>query len=82
MAAELVINADASSTSLRKSWEGMREQFRKENTPASTVKLNVYDRESYKRSIRNWLTAQSPDVVFWYAGTRMRQFRSPASWRM
>ncbi len=76
MAAELVINADASEPSLRKSWEGIVEQFRKEN-PGVDVKLNVYDRESYKRSIRNWLTAQSPDVVFWYAGTRMRQFSKP-----
>ncbi|HEY8383275.1 MAG TPA: ABC transporter substrate-binding protein [Microvirga sp.] len=75
-AAELVINADASEPSLRKAWEGVVDQFRKEN-PGTDVKLNVYDRESYKRSIRNWLTAQSPDVVFWYAGTRMRQFSKP-----
>jgi multiple sugar transport system substrate-binding protein len=75
-AADLTINADASEPSLRKAWEGIVEQFRKES-PGTNVKLNIYDRESYKRSIRNWLTAQSPDVVFWYAGTRMRQFSKP-----
>jgi multiple sugar transport system substrate-binding protein len=75
-AAELVINADASEPSLRKAWEETVGRFRQEN-PGIDVKLNVYDRESYKRSIRNWLTAQAPDVVFWYAGNRMDQFAEP-----
>lgn len=75
-AAELVINADASEPSLRAAWEATVERFRAEN-PDTDVKLNVYDRESYKSSIRNWLTAQAPDVVFWYAGARMRQFVEP-----
>ena len=41
------------------------------------MKFNVYDHESYKKSIRNWLTSASPDVVFWYSGNRMRQFTKP-----
>jgi hypothetical protein len=81
MAAELVINADASEPSLRNPGKASSEQSVRK-TPASTVKLNVYDRESYKRSIRNWLTAHR---LTWCSGMRARgcaSFRSPASWRM
>jgi multiple sugar transport system substrate-binding protein len=46
-------------------------------TPDVQVELNVYDHESYKKSIRNWLTSASPDVVFWYVGNRMEQFVGP-----
>ena len=75
-AGELVINADTSDPAPRKAWETLIAQFEKE-TPGVTVKFNVYDHESYKKSIRNWLTSASPDVVFWYVGNRMRQFTGP-----
>ena len=75
-AGELVINADTSDPAPRAAWEAAVKQFESEN-PGVTVKFNVYDHESYKKSIRNWLTSASPDVVFWYVGNRMRQFVGP-----
>lgn len=75
-AGELVINADTSDPAPRAAWEAAVRQFESEN-PGVTVKFNVYDHESYKKSIRNWLTSASPDVVFWYVGNRMRQFVTP-----
>ena len=75
-AGDLVINADTSDPAPKKAWENVIEQFKKAN-PDVNVKFNVYDHESYKKSIRNWLTSASPDVVFWYVATRMRQFSDP-----
>ena len=75
-AGELVINADTSDPAPRAAWEAAVKQFESEN-PGVSVKFNVYDHESYKKSIRNWLTSASPDVVFWYVGNRMRQFVGP-----
>ena len=49
------------------------QRFQREN-PDISVEFNVYDHESYKKAIRNWLTGAPPDVVFWFAGNRMRQF--------
>ena len=71
----LIINANTSDPAPRAAWEAAVEEFRREN-PEVEVKLNVFDHESYKRSIRNWLTSASPDVVFWFAGNRMRGFVS------
>ena len=75
-AGELVINSDSSDPTPRKAWDLTLDLFRKAY-PAVSVKFNVYDHESYKKSIRNWLTSASPDVVFWYSGNRMRQFSKP-----
>lgn len=75
-ASALVINANASDPAPRAAWEAAVQQFRAEN-PGIAVTLNIYDHESYKRAIRNWLTAAPPDVVFWFAGHRMRQFVGP-----
>ncbi len=71
----LTINANTSDPAPRAAWEAAVEDFRREN-PEVEVKLNVFDHESYKKSIRNWLTSASPDVVFWFAGNRMRGFVS------
>jgi multiple sugar transport system substrate-binding protein len=38
------------------------------------VEYNLYDKEAYKTTIRNWLVTSPPDVVFWYAGNRMKTF--------
>jgi len=75
-AGELVVNADTSDPAPRAAWEAAVKRFESEN-PDVQVALNVYDHESYKKSIRNWLTSASPDVVFWYVGNRMRQFVTP-----
>lgn len=48
-------------------------QFETEN-PDIDVKINEYDHEGYKSAIRNWLVTTPPDVVFWFAGNRMKFF--------
>ena len=75
-ASTLVLNADASEPGAKAAFEWVAKHFEQAN-PGVTVKLNIYDRESYKQSIRNWLTSAPPDVVLWYSGERMRQFSSP-----
>jgi multiple sugar transport system substrate-binding protein len=69
----LVINSNASDPAPRSAWEQAINRFQAEN-PDIRVRFNVFDHESHKKSIRNWLTSSPPDVVFWFAGTRMRQF--------
>jgi len=69
----LVINSNTSDPAPRAAWAAAVAGFQSEN-PDIEVKFNVYDHESYKKSIRNWLTGASPDVVFWFAGNRMRGF--------
>jgi multiple sugar transport system substrate-binding protein len=76
MAGTLVVNADTSDPAPRAAWEATVERFEAAN-PDIQIELNVYDHESYKKSIRNWLISASPDVVFWYVGNRMEQFVGP-----
>lgn len=71
----LIINANTSDPAPRASWEAVVADFRRDN-PGVDVKFNIYDHESYKKSIRNWLTGAAPDIVFWFAGNRMREFVS------
>ena len=71
-AGTLVVNANASDPAPRAAWQSVVDRFAREN-PDVRVELNVYDHESYKKAIRNWLTGSPPDVVFWFAGERMRQ---------
>jgi multiple sugar transport system substrate-binding protein len=75
-AGTLVINSDTSDPAPKAAWEEIVAQFGKDN-PDIKATLNVYDHESYKKSIRNWLSSASPDIVFWYVGTRMKQFTKP-----
>ncbi|MDJ1006394.1 MAG: ABC transporter substrate-binding protein [Paracoccaceae bacterium] len=42
--------------------------------PNLTVELDIVDREAWKTQIRNALSANPPDVVNWYAATRMRPY--------
>lgn len=72
-AAKLVINTDTSDPAPKKAFGEVIEMFKKEN-PDIQVEWNVFDHESYKTAIRNWLPAQAPDVVTWYAGNRMATF--------
>ncbi|WOI33845.1 ABC transporter substrate-binding protein [Tritonibacter scottomollicae] len=44
--------------------------------PDLSVELTVIDREAYKTQIRNFLTANAPDVANWYAANRMRPYVS------
>ncbi len=72
-AGTLVINSDASDPAPKKAWEEIIKRFEAAN-PDIEVKYNLYDHESYKTTIRNWLVTSPPDVVFWYAGNRMKTF--------
>jgi len=72
-AGTLVINSDASDPAPKQAWAEIVKRFEAEN-PDITVKYNLYDHEAYKTTIRNWLVTSPPDVVFWYAGNRMKTF--------
>ncbi len=72
----LVFNADTSDPQPKAAFEAAVHAFEAAN-PGVTVKFNIYDHESYKSSIRNWLTSAPPDVALWYSGARMKQFVDP-----
>jgi multiple sugar transport system substrate-binding protein len=42
--------------------------------PDIKVEFTNFDHEGYKTAIRNFLTADAPDVANWYAGNRMAPF--------
>lgn len=70
LAGELVINTDTSDPAPKAAFAQLIEDFEAEN-PDVTVVWNVFDHEGYKTSIRNFLTADAPDIANWYAGNRM-----------
>jgi multiple sugar transport system substrate-binding protein len=72
-AGDLVINTDASDPAPKAAFQAVVDGFMKAN-PDVKVKINTFDHEGYKTSIRNFLTANPPDVVNWYAGNRMAPF--------
>jgi len=57
----------------RAAMEGMVERFQAMH-PDLNIELTLIDREANKTQIRNYLTANAPDVNGWYAGNRMRPF--------
>jgi multiple sugar transport system substrate-binding protein len=73
MSGELVINYDGSDPAPKKAFEMVIKKFEAAN-PDIKVKWNLFDHEGYKTSIRNFLTAEAPDVAAWYAGNRMAPF--------
>ncbi|MBN7804023.1 extracellular solute-binding protein [Agrobacterium rosae] len=72
-AGEITINSDHSDPVPKRAMEELIADFQKAN-PDVTVKWNNFDHEGYKSAIRNFLTADAPDVVAWYAGNRMEPF--------
>ncbi len=70
LSGDLVIFSDMSNPAPRAVMEGMVERFG-EMHPDLNIELTVIDREAYKTQIRNFLTANSPDVANWYAANRM-----------
>ncbi len=61
-------------TTIRSRWrhaEAMIADFEAAN-PEIDVVLTNFDHEGYKNAIRNFLTADAPDLANWYAGNRMR----------
>ena len=73
LAGELVINSDQSDPAPKKAMEELIADFEAKN-PDIKVKWNNFDHEGYKSAIRNFLTADPPDVAAWYAGNRMAPF--------
>ena len=69
-AGKLVINANTSDPAPKRVFEEAIAQFEKEN-PDVQVEFNVFDHEAFKTNIRNFLKAEAPDVVTWFAGNRM-----------
>ena len=65
-------NADFDPTPLA-AFQALIADFEAEN-PDVKVTLNNFDHEGYKTAIRNFLTADSPDLANWYAGNRMAPF--------
>ncbi|MFS4436995.1 ABC transporter substrate-binding protein [Paracoccaceae bacterium GXU_MW_L88] len=72
-AGELVINTDASDPAPKQAFDELIAAFEAEH-PDITVTVNTFDHEGYKTSIRNFLTADAPDLANWYAGNRMKPY--------
>lgn len=72
-AGTLVINSDQADPAPKKAFAEIVDKFTAEN-PDVEIKYNLYDKEGYKTAIRNWLATSPPDLVFWYAGNRMKTF--------
>ena len=73
LAGEIVVNSDQTDPAPKKAMEELIAGFQAAN-PGITVKWNNFDHEGYKSAIRNFLTADAPDVAAWYAGNRMAPF--------
>jgi multiple sugar transport system substrate-binding protein len=69
----LVFNAGVAGPNEKAAFQAAVEDFKKAN-PDIEVKLSFVDLEGYKVQLPNWLQAESPDVVNWYAGERMRYY--------
>jgi multiple sugar transport system substrate-binding protein len=67
---DLKIFLDTSNPAPRATMEGLIADFQAAN-PDLAIETNIIDREAYKTQIRNFLTADAPDVATWYAGNRM-----------
>lgn len=69
------VNADTSDPAPKAAIEKLVRSFNEAHKAQGLqVELTILDHEGYKTSIRNWLATEPPDVVFWYAGERMRKF--------
>ncbi len=73
LAADLVINFDDLNPGPKQGFEDAVAKFKAEN-PDINVIVNINDREAHKTAIRNFLTADAPDVTSWYPGNRMAPF--------
>lgn len=73
MARDLVINFDDPNPAPKEGFETAVEKFKAAN-PDINVIVNITDREAHKTAIRNFLSAEAPDVTSWYPGNRMAPF--------
>lgn len=70
---EMTIFLDTSNPAPRATMEEVIAGFQ-ERHPDLEIETTVIDREAYKTQIRNFLTANPPDVANWYAANRMRPY--------
>ncbi|MFQ6551376.1 ABC transporter substrate-binding protein [Aestuariibius insulae] len=70
---DLTIFLDTSNPAPRATMEEMIGRFQ-EMHPDLNIETTIIDREAYKTQIRNFLTANAPDVATWYAANRMRPY--------
>ena len=70
---DLKIFLDTSNPAPRATMEAMIARFQEQH-PDLNIETTVIDREAYKTQIRNFLTANSPDVATWYAANRMTPY--------
>ncbi|MEN0040330.1 MAG: ABC transporter substrate-binding protein [Pseudomonadota bacterium] len=73
IAGDLVINFDDPNPAPKQGIEMVVEKFKAAN-PDVNVTLNITDREAHKTAIRNFLSAEAPDITAWYPGNRMAPF--------
>ena len=72
-ARDLVINFDDPNPGNKEGFENAVAAF-EEAYPEVNVVVNINDREAHKTAIRNFLSANAPDVTAWYPGNRMAPF--------
>ena len=72
---DLKIFLDTSNPAPRATMEAMIARFAALH-PELDIETTIIDREAYKTQIRNFLTADAPDVATWYAANRMRPYVS------
>lgn len=70
---ELRIFLDTSNPAPRATMEDMIARFQ-EMHPDLAIETNIIDREAYKTQLRNFLSANAPDVATWHAGNRMAPY--------
>ncbi|GGK53732.1 ABC transporter substrate-binding protein [Salinarimonas ramus] len=70
---ELRIFLDTSNPAPRAAMEGMIARFQ-EMHPDLDIETTIIDREAYKTQLRNFLSANAPDVATWHAGNRMAPY--------
>ncbi len=73
LAGTIVINTDTSDPAPKQAFQELIDGFKAAN-PDVDVEWNLFDHEGYKTSIRNFLTADAPDIAAWYAGNRMAPY--------
>lgn len=73
LSGDLKIFLDTSNPAPRATMEKMIADFG-EMHPDLNIETTVIDREAYKTQIRNFLTADAPDVATWYAANRMAPY--------
>ncbi|MEM1074781.1 MAG: ABC transporter substrate-binding protein [Pseudomonadota bacterium] len=75
LSGDLKIFLDTSNPAPRATMEKMISDFQSLH-PDLNIETTVIDREAYKTQIRNFLTADAPDVANWYAANRMTPYVS------